>query len=112
MATSILQGLTITAGSLFAYHYSVHQGFDEAPTRTIVLTVLIAANVFLKLVNRSFYYSTFTTLMYKNNIVLFMIAITITITTLILFIPTLTTFFGFETLGIRQLIKCIGIGFI
>jgi len=112
LTTSIIQGLAITAGTLFAYQYSVYQAFDEAQTRTMVFTVLITANIFLTLVNRSFYYSIFTTLRYKNNLVLLIIAITITITGLLLFVPPLTTFFEFETLNISQLFTCIGIGFI
>ncbi|MCE9538897.1 MAG: HAD-IC family P-type ATPase [Bacteroidetes bacterium] len=47
LTTSIIQGIAITAGTLFAYQYSVYQGFDEAHTRTIVFTVLITANIFL-----------------------------------------------------------------
>lgn len=43
--------------------------------------------------------------------VLIIIAITITITGLLLFIPPLTNFFEFETLNISQLFSCIGIGF-
>ncbi|MEP7265882.1 MAG: cation-translocating P-type ATPase C-terminal domain-containing protein, partial [Bacteroidota bacterium] len=112
LTTSVIQGLAITAGTLFAYQYSVYQKFDEAHTRTIVFTVLITANIFLTLVNRSFYYSIFTTLRYKNNLVLLIIAITITITALLLFVPPLTTFFEFETLSVSQLFSCIGIGFI
>ncbi|MBL0308524.1 MAG: cation-translocating P-type ATPase [Bacteroidetes bacterium] len=112
LTTSIIQGIAITAGTLFAYQYSIYQGFDEALTRTMVFTVLIAANIFLTLVNRSFYYSIFTTLRYKNNLVLLIIAITITITGLLLFVPPLTTFFEFEALNISQLLTCIGIGVI
>ena len=112
LTTSIIQGLVITAGTLFAYQYSVYQAYDEALTRTIVFTVLIAANIFLTLVNRSFYYSIFTTLRYKNNMVLLIIAITIIITGLLLFIPPLTTFFEFEILTISQLFICVGIGFV
>ena len=112
LTTSIIQGIVITAGTLFAYQYSVYQAYDEALTRTIVFTVLIAANVFLTLVNRSFYYSIFTTLRYKNNMVSLIIAITIVITGLLLFIPPLTTFFEFETLTISQLFICVGIGFV
>ncbi|MEO6547309.1 MAG: cation-translocating P-type ATPase [Ferruginibacter sp.] len=112
LVTSILQGLAITAGTLFAYQYSVYQAFDEAHTRTIVFTVLIVANIFLTLVNRSFYYSIFTTLRYKNNMVLLIIAVTITITGLLLFVSPLTAFFEFETLTITQLFTCVGIGFI
>src|ERR1035437_8573544 len=44
LATSIIQGLLITAGTLSAYQYAVHQGYNEAITRTMVFCALIAAN--------------------------------------------------------------------
>ncbi|ARV07485.1 haloacid dehalogenase [Polaribacter sp. SA4-10] len=112
LSTSIIQGLVITAGTLFMYQYAVGNGYNEALTRTMTFTVLIAANIFLTLINRSFYYSLFTTLKYKNNLVLFIILITIAIVGLILYVPTLTSFFEFETLNSFQLLTCIAIGFI
>jgi Ca2+-transporting ATPase len=112
LSISIIQGLVITAGTLFIYQYSVTSGYDEALTRTMVFTVLITANIFLTLINRSFYYSIFTTLKYKNNMVLFIIFITIGVVGLILYINPLTTFFEFETLNSLQLLTCIAIGFI
>ena len=111
LTTSIIQGLAITAGTLIAYQYSIYQAFDEAHTRTIVFTVLITANIFLTLVNRSFYYSFFTTLRYKNNLILLIIGITITITGLLLYVPPLTSFFEFDQLSALQLFTSIGIGF-
>jgi Ca2+-transporting ATPase len=112
LTTSIIQGLAITTGTLLAYQYAVHEGLNEAQTRTIVFTVIITANVFLTLVNRSFYYSIFTTIKYKNNMVLVIISITTTITGLLLYVPALTKFFTFETLTISELLMSIGIGFI
>ena len=112
LATSVIQGLVITAGTLFVYQYAVLQGFNEACTRTMVFTVLISANVFLTLVNRSFYYSILTTLQYKNNSLLLMMGITISITTLLLFVAPLTTFFEFEHISISNLLICIGVGFV
>ncbi len=112
LTTSIIQGIAITLGTLFVYKYSVYNGFNEAHTRTMVFTVLIASNIFLTLVNRSFYFSIFNTLRYKNNLILLIIGITITITGLLLFVPPLTAFFEFESLNISQLFTCIGIGFI
>jgi Ca2+-transporting ATPase len=112
LTTSIIQGLAITLGTLFVYKYSVYNGFNEAHTRTMVFTVLIASNIFLTLVNRSFYFSIFSTLRYKNNLILLIIGITITIIGLLLFVPPLTTFFEFETLTVSQLFTSIAIGFI
>ncbi len=112
LSISIIQGLVITAGTLFVYQYSLNHGYDQALTRTMIFTVLIAANIFLTLINRSFYYSIFTTLKYKNNMVLFIIFITITIVGLILYVKPLTTFFEFETFNFTQLLICVTIGFI
>jgi Ca2+-transporting ATPase len=112
LAISIIQGLVITAGTLGTYLYSIKQGFGESHTRTMVFTVLISANIFLTLVNRSFYYSVFTTIKYKNNLVLLIIGITISILGLLLFLPPLTKFFQFEFLNTSQLAFSIGIGFL
>jgi len=111
LTTSIVQGLFITAGTLFAYQYCIYQGFNEALTRSIVFTVLIVANILLTLINRSFYYSIFTTIQYKNSMVLMIISITIAITGLLLFVKPLAKFFEFESLTLTQLSICIGIGF-
>lgn len=112
LTTSIVQGLMITVGNLAAYQYSISQGYDESLTRTFVFTTLIVANIVLTLVNRSFYYSIFTTLRYKNNLVLLIISITIAILSLLLFVKPLTKFFDFEALNLTQLLICIGIGFV
>ena len=109
---SVIQGLVITAGTLLVYQYAVRVGFDEAHTRTMVFTVLIIANIFLTLINRSFFYSIFTTLRYKNNLVIMIIALTILIEALLLYIKPLTVFFGFERLSIQQVLTCIAIGFV
>jgi Ca2+-transporting ATPase len=112
LTTSIIQGLAITVGTLFIYQYSVYQSFNEAHTRTMVFTVLIVANIILTLVNRSFYYSIFTTIRYKNNLILLIIGLTLGITAALLFIPPLTIFFEFERLNIPQLFTCLGVGFV
>ena len=112
LSTSILQGFMITAGTLLCYQYAVKQGFSEAHTRTMVFTALIVANIFLTLVNRSFYYSIFTTMKYKNNLVILIISITILITASFLYIKPLSDFFKFEQLNQLQLLISIGIGFL
>ncbi len=111
LATSMLQGIMITAASLIVYRLAVAMGFDEVITRSMVFTVLIAANIFLTLVNRSFYYSVVTTLKYKNKLVPLIISITIVITALLLYIKPFANFFKFEALNIIQLSVSIGLGF-
>ena len=112
LSISIVQGLVITAGTLFAYQYCVMNGYDEALTRTMTFTVLIVANIFLTLINRSFYYSILTTLKYRNNLVAYIILITLVISGMTLYVKPLTAFFKFETLNISQLLICVTIGFV
>ena len=111
LTTSIIQGLMITLGTLFTYQYAIQNKYEETVTRTMVFTVLIAANIFLTLINRSFYYSILTTIKYKNNLVLLIISITVTLVGLLLFVKPLTRFFEFEQLNFNQILICIGIGF-
>ncbi|MEQ5791758.1 cation-translocating P-type ATPase [Muricauda sp. NFXS6] len=112
LSVSIIQGLFITVGTLSIYQFAVASGYNEAITRTMVFTVLITANIFLTLINRSFYYSVLTTLKYKNNMVLFIVFITIALVGFILYVNPLTVFFEFETLNSYQLLISVSIGFI
>lgn len=110
LSTSILQGLVITVGTLIVYQLSVYQGFNEAATRTMVFLTLVTSNIFLTLTNRSFYYSIFTILTYKNNLVLLITGITIVITGLLLYVRPLRDFFLFEHLDFKQLSVAVGVG--
>lgn len=100
---SIIQGLIITLGLLFMYQYCVQNNFTESYTRTSIFLTLIASNIFLTLENRSFFYSIFTTIRYKNNLVLMIIGITIAVTSLLLFVPVFSKFFLFEIVDYTQI---------
>jgi len=112
LSISMVQGLLITVGTLFTYRFAVSNGYNEATTRTMVFTTLIVANIFLTLANRSFYYSIITTMGYKNNLVLLIIAITVAIVSLLIFVPALASFFGFQLLGFGQILICVAVGFV
>ena len=110
LSTSVVQGLMITIGSLLIYQYAINQELNEATTRTMVFVVLVTANIVLTLVNRSFYYSVFTTLVYKNSLVGIIIFITISITGVLLYVKPISLFFSFEHLFYNQLAIAIGVG--
>ncbi|MES2268551.1 MAG: cation-translocating P-type ATPase [Bacteroidota bacterium] len=112
LTTSVIQGLAITLGTLLTYQYALSKGADEQLTRTMVFTCLITANIILTLVNRSFYYSLFTTIRYKNNLVLLIIGITLLISASLIYLKPLADFFGFNPLNIYQLALSLAIGFI
>jgi Ca2+-transporting ATPase len=109
---SIIQGLVITLGLLFMYQYCIQEGFSENYTRTSIFLTLIASNIFLTLENRSFYYSIFTTILYKNNLVLIIIGLTMALTSLLLFVPVFSKFFLFEMVDYKQIGLSILIAFV
>ena len=110
LSTSIMQGLVITVGTLSVYQFSIYQGYNEQLTRTMVFLVIVTLNIFLTLMNRSFHYSIFTTLRYKNNLVFLIVGITIVIIAVLLYVKLLTDFFLFEHLNSIQLSIAVGIG--
>ncbi|MGN8068872.1 cation-translocating P-type ATPase [Mucilaginibacter sp. 22184] len=103
LLTSAIQGLVIAAGTLGIYLFAVSRHFNETTTRTMVFSTLIVANILLTLVNRSFYYSLLTTIKYRNNLVPALLGITILVSGSLFYIHPLSTFFGFEPLGLVQL---------
>lgn len=109
---SIIQGLIITLGLLFMYQYCIQNHFSESYTRTSIFLTLIASNIFLTLQNRSFYYSIFTTIHYKNNLVLIIIGVTLILTSLLLFVPIFSKFFLFEKVNYTQIGFSILVGFV
>lgn len=103
LSISIIQGLMITAGVLFAYQLTVQQGGDEATTRAMVFTTLIFANILLSLVNRSFVYSVFESFKYRNKLFPIVIGTTLILLFAILYIPSFARFFQVNSLNIQEL---------
>ncbi len=103
LGISIIQGLVITAFCLGIGYYFIQTGKSEDMVRTIIYCTLILSNIFLTLVNRSFYYSVFTTLKYKNRLIPFVIFVSLTVLGLSLYFQPLRTVFGFESLSVTQL---------
>lgn len=103
LAISIVQGLAITAATLFIYQFSVQKEYSEELTRSMVFTTLIFANIFLTLVNRSFYFSVFTTLKYKNVLMALVLSATLAMLAMIIYIPSFAAFFKIASLNLMQI---------
>lgn len=110
MNISILQGLIITAGVLTAYQWSISQGYNEIYTRSMVFTTLVLANIFLTLVNRSFYYSFIHSMRNRNRLMAGVIIVTLLLLAAMLYIPPVADFFRITALRLAQLLVCTGIG--
>lgn len=107
LGISLVQGVVITLGVLFAYQLTVQQGGDEEKTRAMVFTTLIFANIWLSLVNRSFYFSVLES--FKNKNILFPIVIGVTIIMLfaILYIRPIAGFFHVTGLNFNEIMTAL-----
>lgn len=112
LSISILQGVVIACGTIGIYYYAICQGYNEMLTRSMVFTTLVVANILLTLVDRSFYYSIFTALKYKNNLLVIILVLTATLLISLLYIPFMQHFFGFAPLSILQLGISSLVGFV
>ncbi|MBX2925546.1 MAG: cation-translocating P-type ATPase [Chitinophagaceae bacterium] len=114
LAISVVQGLVITAGVLFAYQYTVQSGGNEEKTRAMVFATLIFANVFLSFVNRSFSYSVFESFKNKNPLLITVIVLTLILLFAILYYEPFSGFFkvarlSFGELGTAVLIASVSV---
>jgi len=93
---SIAQGLMITAGCLGIGYYFMQQHQSENMIRTSIFITLLFCNIFLTLSNRSFHYSIFQTIRYKNSLVPTIIAITLVLIFSFLYVTFFRNLFGLE----------------
>jgi Ca2+-transporting ATPase len=112
LSISIVQGLVITGGTIGLYQYAVANGYNEVLTRSMVFTALVVANIFLTLTDRSFYYSIFTAMRYRNNLMVIALSVTIALLVALLYIPVINTFFGFVPLSVMHIGIAAAVGFV
>ena len=106
LSISIIQGLMITAGCLGLGYYYLRQGAGETTIRTTIFITLLFCNIFLTFVNRSFTYSVFKTLTYKNNLVLIITLITLIFIGALLYVPFVTSLFNLNPLTMPAIATC------
>lgn len=109
LSMSILQGLVITAGCLGIGYYFMQQGDNNAAIRSIIFITLLCCNLLLTLVNRSFVYSIFKTLTYKNNLVPLITGITLAFIAAILYVPFIRNLFNLHPLTFTEILTCIAV---
>lgn len=112
LTISIIQGLVITAGLIFMYQTAINHGYNEETTRSMVFTTLVFANVFLTLVNRSFYNSVFLSFRNKNKLMFAILSLTLLLQVIILYFPPVSIFFKVTSLNAYQLLLALVIAFI
>lgn len=107
LTISIIQGLVITAGVLFAYQRSVQSGGNEEETRAMVFSTLIFANILLSLANRSFYYSMLESFKNRNVLLVSINAITLVLLLSILYVKPFSAFFKVAYLSSTKLLETL-----
>lgn len=103
LGISILQGLVISAGILFAYQYTVHLGGNEEKTRAMVFSTLIFANILLSFVNRSFYYSVIESLKNRNPLLIGISSFAVGLLLVLLYVKPISVFFKVDALTLYEL---------
>lgn len=107
LSLSLLQGLFITAGLFAMYHHAIALGKDEATTRTFVFVTMLAANIFLTLANRSFEFSIFKTILYRNHLIWWIIGASTVLSAAILYLPFLRGMFQLGPLSPGEVGWCV-----
>jgi len=102
----------ITAGCLGIGYYFMQHNYSEPAVRSVIFITLLFSNIFLTLVNRSFKYSVFTTLRYKNSLVTLIIAVTILFILALLYIPVVRNLFLLEKIPLAYLAGCIAVALV
>lgn len=109
LSMSVVQGVIIAIGVLFAYQFTVTQGGGEQKTRAMVFTTLIFANILLSFVNRSFYYSVLESFKNKNVLLVAITLFTLSMLLVILYVSSVSDFFSVTSLSIYELGLSLGI---
>lgn len=112
LSISIVQGIAITLAVLCSYQISVHHNGNEMHTRAMVFSTLIFSNLFLSFANRSFHYSIWQTILYKNNMLWAISSVVLLCLAAILYSPTVSIFFHVEALSIQDIKISLFIAFV
>lgn len=111
LSLSFVQGLAITAGCLWTGYDTYARTSDEELTRTVIFATLIFSNLFLTLVNRSFYHSVFTTLKYRNKLLPIVLVVSLAILFVAIYVKPVSSVFGFTSLAAGHVFLSILVAF-
>jgi Ca2+-transporting ATPase len=111
LAWALLQGVTALVLTFGLYLVALHQGVDGDKARAIAFGALIAVNVSLILVNRSFHRrSVFATLVRENHALWTVFSIVAVALILVLTVPAVRALFKFGRLNLPEMAAVLGVG--
>jgi P-type Ca2+ transporter type 2C len=110
VALSLLQGMAVLAVTVVIYGYILNSGRGELEARSLAFVTLVIANLGLILSNRFWSKNILSSLRYKNTALLIIVAATLTLLTLVIYVPFLRDLFRFGFLHPNDLAICVGAG--
>jgi len=107
---SLMQGIAVLLVTLAIYGFTLNQGRGELEARSLAFTTLVIANLGLILSNRFWSKNVISSLRHKNAALFIIIAATLAILTLVIYVPFLRDLFRFGALHPNDLAVCFGAG--
>ena len=105
-----MQGIAVLLVTLAIYGFTLNQGRGELEARSLAFTTLVIANLGLILSNRFWSKNVISSLRHKNTALFIIIAATLAILTLVIYVPFLGDLFRFGALHPNDLAVCFGAG--
>lgn len=107
---SIIQGVVVLAAVSGVFAFSLFLGMSEAKVRALTFTTLIAANIGLILINRSWSRTFVATLRIPNKALVPVLAGAIAFLGIVLYVPVFSALFRLSSLNHLELLVCIAAG--
>jgi len=104
---SFLQGAILAGGILLLYHYFMTHGYPLPYVRAMVFLSLITVNLLLTFTGRSLDENLAKTLRYRNNLVPYLIGVSILFLVGVMAIPVLRGLFGLQLLRGTHYLLCL-----
>jgi Ca2+-transporting ATPase len=110
LALSLLQGAGVLLVALAVFWIALDRKLDEGVARALVFTTLVAANIALIFVNRSWQHTIAGSLRIPNRSLWAVTGATVACLALVLYVPLLQELFHFAPLGGREVLVAAVIG--
>jgi P-type Ca2+ transporter type 2C len=110
ISLSLLQGAAILLVTIVLYWWILNRGLGEAEARGMAFTTLVLANLGLILSNRFLSTNIISALRFRNNALYIIVASTLVLLALVLYVPVLRDLFRFAPLHPNDLLLCLGAG--
>jgi Ca2+-transporting ATPase len=107
---AFLQGFVVLLIVILIFVSSLDRGLGENAARTMAFATIVTANLALILTNRSWVHTVIGTFRKRNNAFWWILSIALFALMLVIYVPQLSSLFGFSALDPVNLLICLGAG--